>query len=348
MPEGLPERLPIGVIDNDGSSLSRTVIRQIDATQQTKVTGKYTQFSEARSALQKGEIYAFLIIPNNLQSDVMSGVQPTIHFYYNQTNLILGSLVLKNLSTMFATIAGGANLETSQAKGQTKAASMGQIQPIVPELHAIGNPLINYSVYLINVLLPGLLQLMVIITTVYCIGIELKKNSSKKWLRISGNSMKHALFGKLLPYTIIFTIMAMFYDVSLFKFMHYPLNNSIGWMFLASFLLVIAAQSFGVFMIGVFPVLRDGLSFAGLYGTLAFSYSGLSFPIEGMPALLQGLSYLFPIRWFFKIYQGIALNGLDPVYSLPYYGYMLLYLLLPLIIVKRLKKAAIDMTYPKK
>jgi len=348
MPEGLPEQLPIGIIDHDNSALSRKIVRQIDASQQTNVTAKYIHFSEARSAVQKGEIYGFAEIPNDLQKNVMGGKQPKIDFYYNQTFLIPGSLVLKDLSTLLTTISAGANLQTRQAKGQSQAESMGQILPIAPELHAIGNPYINYSVYLINVLLPGLLQLMILITTVYCIGKELKKNSSRKWMRYANGSLLNALTGKLLPYTIIFTSMAFFYDFCLYKIMHYPLNNSIGWMFLASFFLVLAAQSIGVLMIGVFPVLRDGLSFSGLYGMLAISYSGLSFPIEGMPTLLQGLSYIFPIRWFFRIYQGIALNGFDPIYSANYYLIMLLFLFLPLLIWKRLKKALIEQNYPKK
>ena len=348
MPEGLPQRLPIGIVDHDNSSLSRNIIRQIDATQQTRVEASYLHFSEARAAMQKGEIFGFITIPDHLKTDVISGLQPKIDFYYNQIYLIPGSLVLKNLSTMLTTVSAGANLQARQARGQTTEASMGQILPISPEFHAIGNPYINYSVYLINVLLPGLLQLMVLIATVYCIGIELKKNSSRKWLRIAKGSMSNALIGKLLPYTIIFTCLAFVYDICLFKIMHYPLNNSIGWMFLASFFLVIAAQSIAVLMIGVFPVLRDGLSFAGLYGMLAFSYSGLSFPIEGMPALLQGLSYLFPLRWFFKIYQGIALNGTSPGYAIPYYALMLLFLILPVLIWKRLRKAMIEQTYPKK
>jgi len=348
MPEGLPERLPIGIVDHDNSSLSRNVIRQIDATQQTKVTGSFLHFSEARDAMQRGEIYAFITIPKNLMSDVMSSRQPTIDFYYNQTFLIPGSLVLKNISTMLTTVSAGANLQTRQARGQSTEASMGQILPISPEFHAIGNPYINYSVYLIQVLLPGLLQLMILITSVYSIGIELKKNSSRKWLRTAGGSMFKALLGKLLPYTIAFTAMALVYDICLFKIMHYPLIDNIGWMFLASFFLVIADQAIAILMIGVFPVLRDGLSFCGLYGVLAFSYSGLSFPIEGMPTLLQGLSYLFPLRWFFRIYQGIALNGTNPVYSFHFYAFMLLFLLLPILIWKRLEKAMIELNYPKK
>lgn len=346
MPQGLPDQLPIGIIDHDQSSLSRKLIRQIDATQQTNVSKRYLHFSEARNDVQQGEIFGFIELPENLMKDVTNGIQPTVHFYYNQSYLIPGSLVLKNLSYLMTTVSGGANLQVRQAKGQTYEESMAQILPIVPEMHAIGNPWINYSVYLINVLLPGMLQLMVLLTTVYAIGIEIKKRRSLKWYRMSGQSIWKALLGKLLPYTLAFAAMGLFYDIVLFKVMQYPMNSNIAWMFLNTFVMVIGAQAMGVFLIELFITLPVALSFTGLYGMLAFSYSGLSFPIDGMPLALQGLSYLFPLTGFFHIYQGVALNGLSPLYSLSTYGFQLLYLLFPLTLLGRLRNAMIKMDAP--
>lgn len=348
MPEGLPQEIPIAVIDHDNSALSRNIIRQIDATQQTSIVKHFSHYSEARDAMQKGEIFAFVEIPNHMERDVMRFSQPKIDFYYNDAYLVPGSLLLKDLSTMLTTVSAAANLKTRQSKGQSYDDSMGQILPISPQINAIGNPYVNYSIYLINVILPGLLQLLVIITTVYVIGVELKEKSSRKWIRLSEGSLTKALIGKLFPYTIIFSIMGVLCNVILFKFLCYPLHNNIMWMYLASFLLVLSAQAIGIFMIGVFPVLRDGLSFAGLYSMLAFSYSGLSFPIEGMPTLLQTLNYLFPLRYFFKIYQDIALNRLSPVTALPEYFILLLFLFLPLFIGSRLKKALIYQNYTRK
>jgi ABC-2 type transport system permease protein len=346
MPQGLPDKLPIGVVDHDGSSLSRKIIRQIDASQQTMVIKHYLHFSEARADVQEGKIRGFLEIPDNLMKDVTNGIQPTIHFYYDQSYLIPGSLVLKNLSYLMTTISAGANLQVRQARGQTYDEAMAQVLPISPEIHAIGNPWINYSVYLINVLLPGMLQLMIMMLTVYAIGIEIKKRRSLKWYRLSGRCMWKALLGKLLPYTIAFTIMGFFYDVALFKWMQYPLHNSMIWMFINTFLFVLAAQAMAVFMASLFPTLPVALSFTGLYGVLAFSYSGLSFPIDGMPIFMQGLSFLFPLRGFFRIYQGVALNGLAPTYFIPLFGIQLLYLFMPLPFISRLKNNIIEMNAP--
>lgn len=346
MPQGLPEQLSIGVIDHDQSSISRKIIRQINASQQTRVTTRYLHFSEARAAVQQGNIFGFIELPKDLMKDVTNGLQPTVHFYYNQSYLIPGSLVLKNLSYLMTTVSAGANLQVRQAKGQTYDESMAQVLPIVPEIHAIGNPWVNYSVYLINVLLPGMLQLMVLLTTVYAAGIEIKKRRSLKWYRLAGQSLWKALIGKLLPYTIAFTAVGIFYDITLFKVLQYPMNGNIAWMFLNSFFLVIASQAMGIFLLELFPTLSVALSFSGLYGMLAFSYSGLSFPIDGMPLAMQGLSYLFPLRGFFRIYQGVALNGLSPLYSLPQYGFQLLYLLFPLLMYRRLRNNMVHMDAP--
>jgi ABC-2 type transport system permease protein len=347
MPQGLPDKLPIGVVDHDQSSLSRKVIRQIDATQQTHVAANYLHFFEARQAVQNQTIYGFVEVPKGFMKQVTNGEQPTLHFYYTQNYLIPGSLVLKNLSYMVTTVSGGASLQLRQARGQSYDQAMGQILPIVPQINAIGNPWINYSVYLINVLLPGMLQLMVLLTTIYAIGIEIKKERSLKWYRLSGRKLWKALAAKLLPYTVAFAVMGCLYCVVLFEGMHYPLHHSIGWMFLDYFLMVVAYQAMGIFLVEMFPTLPVALSIGGLFGVLGVSYSGLSFPIEGMPLVMQGLSFLFPIRWFFRAYQGIALNGIDPIHFLRFFCFQLGYFIFPLLLWKRLRHAIVKMDYPK-
>ena len=74
-----------------------------------------------------------------------------------------------------------------------------------------------------------------------------------------------------------FTIVAFLYAVALYGFNSFPLNS--GWlpMLSALFLLVIASQAVGIFMIGVLPTFRLGLSSACLFGMIAFSIVGFSF-----------------------------------------------------------------------
>jgi ABC-2 type transport system permease protein len=347
MSDGLPEQLPIAVVDHDASSLSRKFIRQLEAGQQTKIVRRFSSFHEARNAVQKNEVFGFLEIPENLMKDVTNGMQPTIHFYFTQGYLIPGSLVLKNMSYTFTTLSAGVNLQVRQAKGQVYSQAMAQVLPISPDMHAIGNPWINYAVYLNSVLLPGMLQLLVLLTTVYVIGLEIKKERSFKWYRLSGRNLSKALIGKLIPYTIAFTLMGCIFSIVMYKVLHYPMHANMGWMFLNYFTMIVAYQAMGVFMISMFPTLPVALSISGLFGVLGVSYSGLSFPIEAMPLAMQGLGLLFPIKWFFKIYQGAALNGLSYVHFVHYYLIQFVYLLFPFILRKRLLHAVVKMDYPK-
>lgn len=348
MPQGSPERLPIGIIDHDNSIVSRKVVRQIDATSQTKVVGHYLSFTEANSDLKSGKIYGFVEIPADFEKEISASKQPKVWFYYTQAFYVPGSLTYKNLSYMMSITAGGINLQGRQLRGQTERESMAQIQPIAPDVHPIGNPYVNYSVYLIDLLIPGVLELLVLITSAYVVGVELKHKRSRQWLKLTDYNFFQALTAKMLPYTVAFTIMGILYNVILFRFMHYPMNASILWMFLDTFLLVISSQCVGIFLIGLTPRLRDGLSFASLYGVLAFSFSGFSFPVEGMTPSMQAVSALFPLRYYFKIYQNFALNGLSFQYVAGTFLSYLVYLILPLLVFVRLKKAAIYQNYPKK
>lgn len=81
---------------------------------------------------------------------------------------------------------GRCGFTNRQAKGYTEAQIMGQLQPIVIDTHPIGNPWLNYSVYLNNTVLPGIIQLMVFLVTVFSIGTEIKYSTSRKWLDMGG------------------------------------------------------------------------------------------------------------------------------------------------------------------
>ena len=100
-------------------------------------------------------------------------------------------------------------------------------------------------------------------------------------------------------------------------------------MLSAQVLLVLASQAVGVFMIGMLPTLRLGLSSACLFGMISFSIVEFSFPVLGMSPILQTLSNLFPIRHYFLIYVDQPLNGRDIYYSIEQYIWFVGFLILP-------------------
>jgi len=88
--EGLPQQLPIGVIDKDNTSISRTLIQTIDNSPQIKILRSYPNFSEARNDMQKGDIYAIVEFSPEFEADLLANRQPKITFYVNDAYLVAG------------------------------------------------------------------------------------------------------------------------------------------------------------------------------------------------------------------------------------------------------------------
>ena len=328
MHEGLPTNLPIAVVDLDNSATSRTLVRQLDAFEQTQVVLQTNTFTEARQEMQKGNIYGILL-----------------SYYTNGSYLIAASLLFRDMKTISVLANASVGLQTGTAKGMTESAIMGQLQPIVIDTHAIGNPWLNYSVYLNNTLLPGVLQLVVFMITVFSIGTEIKYGTARQWLGMGKDSLLVGLIGKLLPQALIFTSIGVLMCVTLYSFNAFPLQS--GWlpMLAAVFLLIVASQAVGVFMISVLPTLRLGLSFACLFGMISFSIVGFSYPLPAMDPTLQALGRLFPLRHYFLIYVDQALNGRDLFYTWSEYVWLLGFLILPFLVGKNLKRALLHLNY---
>lgn len=345
MDSGLPQDMPVGVVDEDLTTTSRQLARNLDAFEQTAVVAHYPNVSEARQAMQRGDIYGFYYIPEGTTAKVQAQRQPKVSFYTNNTLLIAGSLLYKDMKMMSELASGAAARSVLYAKGATEDQAMGFLQPIVIDTHPLNNPWINYSVYLNNTFTPGVLMLMIFMVTVFSIGVEIKDRTARQWLRTGNNSIWISLAGKLLPHTAVFFLMGVLYNVYLYGFLHFPCNSGIGPMLFATLCLVLASQGMGILMIGVLPTLRLGLSFASLWGVLSFSMCGLSFPAMGMHPTLQALANLFPLRHYFLIYVDQALNGYPIIYSWTNYVALLLFMMLPFLIAHRLKAALIYYKY---
>lgn len=343
---GLPENLPIGVLDLDNSSLSRNFCRQLDATQLGKVI-KYEDFTTARDAMQTGEITSLCVIPQGMNEDVNANRRPVFTYYVNSLYLIGGALSYKDILTMVTLTGGAVQREVLRMKGYSEGAIMGLIQPIVIDEHKIGNATTNYGVYLNNIILPGLLALSIIFVLIYALGSELRYGTSRELMETADGSMTAALFGKLLPYTLIYLALGLGLDLLMFGVCHYPLNGSVGNMMLAMVVFILANEAVAVTIIGLLPTLRYALSVAALFTILAFSFSGFTFPVEAMPTAIQGISVLFPLRFYYLLYVQEAIFGTGFAGWWQYLVYMLLFLIGPLCVARRLKGAWLNQNFEK-
>lgn len=345
MGSGLPTDMPAGVVDMDNTSTTRSIIRNLDAFQKTRVVAHYRSFDEARKAVQRGEIYSFYYIPRGTTEEALASRQPKVSFYINYAYLIAGSLQYNDERTMSELAGGAIGRATLRAKGATDAQATAFLQPIVIDTHALNNPWINYSVYLCNTLVPGILMILMLLTTVYTLGTEIKENTARELMSLSGNSIVTALAGKLFPQTVLFFISTVFYNVYLYGFLHFPCNSGILPMLVAGLLLVLSSQALGIFFFGLFGSLRLALSTASLWGVISISISGFSYPVMAMHPVLQGLAVLFPLRHYFLIYVDLALNGYPFIYAWHSVVALLIFILLPFFVLKSLRNAMLHYVY---
>ena len=345
--EGLPQDLRIGVVDQDFSSTSRNFCQQLDATQLGSVV-HFGTVAEARREMETGRISAFVVIPERFNEDIQANRCPKMGVYVNTMNPVIGgALAYKDILTMVNLTNGAVQREVLRAKGVDEREIMGRIQPLVVDAHTIGNGPTSYAYYLNNMILAGILAMCIVLVIAYSLASELKYGTSKQLLECSGDSVAIAVAGKLLPYTVLFTAMGVAVQLILFGFLHYPLRGSIGWMIVAMLAMVLACEAMAVFIVSLVPTLRLSVCISALYSVLGFSFAGFTLPISSLPVWLQGVSAIFPLRFYYQIFVREALYGAGFAGWWPYLVCLLCYCLLPFLTAKRLDGAYRYQNYPR-
>ena len=343
--EGLPIKAPAAVVDCDRSELSRRMIQSLNGAQMSRITAVYDNIGDARRAMQRGEIYGFYLIPENFQSDLLSVRTPTVSYYTNMAYYVPASLLYKNFtaSALYAKADVLSGLLTDVGVDAEEIVPL--LQPINIEVRGLSNPWLDYAVYLCNSFVPAIMQLMIFLTTAFAVCQEMKRATSPLWLRLAKGSVIRALSAKLLPQTIGWQIMMLFMLWWFYGKNGFVMNGSWGWMILSEMMFVLACQGFALFVVGVLPNLRLALSVGALVGVLSFSIGAFSFPYESMYGSIGVFSWLVPVRYNFIIYIDQALNGIDVYYSRIFYVAYIVFMLLPLLVIKRLKRELLNPVY---
>ena len=337
---GMPTPVPTAIIDSDNTSMSRSLTRQLRANSNIEIVAETDSYNDAMDLINRGKIIGFFLIPSDFESNAIGSRKPVISFYCNSTFFVPASLTYKSFKSTAIVTSGGIVRTRMLSIGVDKQFAGNLLQPLVVQDHLIGNPWISYNVYLTNSFVPGLLALLILLTTVFSIWEEIKKGRSRRWLAEANGSMAVALVGKLLPQTIIFSVVGAFIQSLFYGYWHMPMNGSLAVMISAMILFVIANQSLAFILSAAIPNMRLAISIASLIGVLSFSITGFSFPIESMYSFFRLWTYIPPVRHFFDIYSTEALNGLPLYYSRFSFIALLIYPLVGLAFLKRMRKIA--------
>lgn len=344
---GTMRGLPIGVTDNDFSSVSRSLIRTIDSSPTLSITHHFTNSEEALAAMRAREIYGYVVIPQGLASDMTRGTRATIPYYYHYAFLSVGGEIESTLRTILTMASIAPIATTAQQMGIADQRITTFLEPISGDMRPIGNPTLNYHTYLSEPFFFIMFQIVILLTVVYVVGWDIDRGCGKEWLSVAGGDIFVALMGKLLPYILTFIVSGIAALYIIYGIESEVWQGTLGWLVVAMVGLVVASVSLALFIYSLFPAMGLIISVVSMVGSLGATLSGITFPIASMYSLFHGVALALPIRHFSLIVQ-------NQFYAEGGFGYvwwhaaaLVIFCLLPLFTMRHLQRAIIFRKYDK-
>ncbi len=336
--KGVARDIPIAVLDEDHSTLSRKVSQMIEDTPTAQIAYGIQSMEEGERLMREGRISAVVQIPAFFEKNILSNTQTHLEAYISGSNITVNGLLSKDIQTAVTMFGAGIQIQLLTKQGLTERQAMAQLQPVRFDKHVLFNPYINYGYYLSPSFMPMMMLIFIVMVTVFSIGTELKNGTAREWLRTADDSVGAALLGKLLPVTAAMFLLSLVMFTIIFKIVGVPLNGSLALILAGTLLFIVSYQSISVLIVSLMANLRLSLSLGGGYSVLAFTFSGLTFPIMAMYPAMRVVSKIFPFTYYTDLFVDQMLRGAPAICSLPDLGGMALFIVLPLLCLPRLRR----------
>ena len=328
---GIVTDLGIGVVDLDDSRLSRTLIRQLDATPALRIASRPLSVHEGRRAMSNAEIGALIVIPYDFQARTSKGLKPDVTAFYNGQFILIGKAVKSALFQAQATLAGRIDGGLALAQGAALPQAAGLAVPVVPQLTPLYNRGMDYALFLVPAVIPALWQVVMIIGMLNAIGREHREGSWEQWLE--PGPLK-AFIGKMLPYVLVYWVMGIGFLLS-FHLLGWPVRGSWALIITAQGLTVIATAVMAGFLFVLVDDLPRSLSLAAAYTAPSFAFLGVTFPASDMPSLALFWRSLIPVCHFMDIQISQMSRAADFGAVASDFGALVLFLVvLPLVVLR--------------
>lgn len=339
---GLPRNLPIALLNNDNSPISRKYERMLDANPTLNITERPLNLEEGKKLLSKKKVYAFIVVPKDFQEDIYKNKTPKIVAYYNNQTMLIAGIVSKELLICTKTLISGIKLKNRMKKGEARESAMVKINPINTADYVKSNPYLNYIYFLGLLAFVHTYQVTICLISIWAMGVELKEGTAEEWLKEADNSIITAIVGKLSPYFLTFLISILFTYMLYFGAYSVPLKGNIPLIILSTILFILSYQAMGIFFVAITGNARLALSCGAFYTALGFTFAGVTFPVIGMPKFAEIYSHMLPISHYLKILINQVPRGFPPRYDLPSLYCLIGFCLVGIACLLKLKKLMQD------
>ena len=313
--------VPVVVVDQSHSALSRQFIRLCDASPDVKILSHASDLEEAKTVVKRQEAKGIYYIPSDFESNIYRMQPATVSVYCDMSLMLAYKAVFQTAQAV--TLDMGAELQKQLSGHYTQREEEISVRPLDFDEVPIFNPTGGYGSFI----LPGVLMLIIQQTLVLGIGLAAgtarENNRYKNLIPVSRHyhGMFRLVAGKGLAYFMIYAVMTAWLVLAvpaMFKF------TTIGrWEDLAAFLLpyLLACIFFGMVVSCLVRYRENVLLLVVFISVPLLFMSGVSWPQSNIPGFWQGISWLFPstfgIRGYVRINEmGGTLSDVLPEYQL--------------------------------
>jgi ABC-2 type transport system permease protein len=277
-------KLPIAVVDNDLSDLSRQVVETLDASGALSVAVRARTLAEARTAIDRGKAFAVIEIPSNTERDVLKGITAHIPVYADATYLFIFRSTASGVATAIGALMSELVSRGARSDGSLVKAKLASSSPADVLLQPIFNPVGGYASYIVPAAFVLILQQTLLIGAAMLTGTALAK-AGGAFASVFGRGIAHlAIYLPALALDLI--VLPRIYSFS-------TLGQVAALFALASVFLL--ATSFMGQAIGAWFTRPENATLLLLATSLPqFFTTGFAWPREAMPEAAIALSRIFP------------------------------------------------------
>lgn len=298
--------LPVAVVDQDHSTASRLLIRNLDATSKIDMIN-YADLETARRDLGWRKLFAVIIMPVDLEQKMLAGESVSIPVFGDATNRLPNGQIEQDVIAAYQQMLAHYNNEILLSHGFTSPEASVLLTPIKAEIQPLFNPGISFAAIIFPGLLVMLLQHSLLIASVR-VNLTISASGKPSMPVILG------AYSALLPIWL-------FLSIVLFVLwpwvLGYRQTASMAEILLLTFPFLLAVISLGNLLtecIRRVEIVYLTLSFMTMP---VFYISGTIWPVQAMPWSVRLLSDLLPSTWAVKAIAGVNQMGLSWKNALP-------------------------------
>lgn len=336
---GVVRDLPVAVVDQDRSVLSRMVLRNIDASPTIKIFSMPNSTKEAMYLVKSTKAYAAIIIPKHFAQDTLLQKHPRITAMLNTQYILIGKILTSALTSTIMSSSAQVEYVKNLVETQNPETAIDAISPIGMQITPFFNMYQNYFYFLVSALLPAIWQIFIVIATLVAVGVIFKNKEEKIFFQ----ETKHVgakLLGLMFPYTLAFMFLGIFYTLYIYSMWEFQGSFTI--LFLGMFFTVVAYQGIAFLLFATGFDYARSLSLGAVYTAPAFAFLGITFPVYNMNGFALFWRDLLPVAHYTQLQLSQANYGADIWIDLEKLGTLLLFWIVFIPVVwlfkKRLKK----------